>query len=408
MSPLYVQIPRWLMHPKLWRFLGFASSIVGILCYALSTSFNLLFGKWNLVKISIYVVFSFIVCLATFFAKVWKRSASLRLRAHMVFLVLTVTSFYSFFFDKAVHGKSDAYSIVSCASFAIMWFSLSRQIHCGFEVDMLYFFLGLLIIQLMKIKILLSIVAICFSYFLIILQSSLDAQTVTDDEYLELQDQNHVAIQVESDPQESNIDRVIMTKLMDCVEALQQRKSALVQTLLMECINATNNSGLVTDYNLLLDNLPQGVVNKLHEAVKSAVGVGLGKECSDAYIKCRRQFLEECLARLLELHTIKLDHPDTLPTPYFMVKRWAETSNVALKVLFPSERQLCDRVFFGLRSVADACFAEICRDSTTQLLNFADAFASDPKFIIIIDILATLSDLIPHFQSLFRTASPSS
>ncbi|KAL1348749.1 hypothetical protein AAHE18_07G103000 [Arachis hypogaea] len=376
MTPLSVPIPSWLMHQMLWRFLGFASSIVGLLCYALSRSFNFLFGKWNLAKISIYIVFSLIICLATFFAKIWQHSASLRLRAHMTFLVLTVTSVYSFFFDKAATGDPDAYSIGSSASFAIMWFSLSRQIHCGFEVDMLYFFLGVLIIQLMKIRFLLSIVAICFSYFLIILRSSLDASTVTDSEYLELHDQNHVSIQVESDSQQSNIHRIIMTKLMDCVEALQKRKAALVQTIFEEYNNATNNTMLVTDYNFLIDTLPQGVVNDLHEAVKSAVAVGLVKECSDAYIDCWREFLEECLAILLELDTVKIDHPNTLPTPYFMVKRWAETCNVAFKILFPFERRLCDRVFFGLRSVSDVCFANICRESTTQLLNFADAFTS--------------------------------
>ncbi|RYQ99225.1 hypothetical protein Ahy_B07g087133 [Arachis hypogaea] len=405
MTPLSVQIPSWLMHQKLWRFLGFASSIVGLLCYALSTSFNFLFGKWNLAKISIYIVFSLIICLATFFAKVWQYSASLRLRAHMTFLVLTVTSVYSFFFDKAANGDPDAYSIVSCASFAIMWFSLSRQIHCGFEVDMLYFFLGVLIIQLMKIRFLLSIVAICFSYFLIILRSSLDASTVTESEYLELHDQNHVSIQVESDSQQSNIHRIIMTKLMDCVEALQKRKAALVQTIFEEYNNATNNTMLVTDYNFLLDTLPQGVVNDLHEAVKSAVAFGLVKECSDAYIDCRREFLEECLARLLELDTVKIDHPNTLPTPYFMVKRWAETCNVAFRILFPFERRLCDRVFFGLRSVSDVCFANICRESATQLLNFAEAFtsvsSSFDQIFIIVHIFRALCDLIPHLQTLF-------
>ncbi|XLU64409.1 hypothetical protein S245_023618 [Arachis hypogaea] len=113
MVPVSVRIPRWLMHPKLRRFVGVVSSIVGLLCYALSTSFNFLFGKWNLVKISIYIVFSFIICLATYFPKVWQHSACLRFRAHIAFLVLTITSIYSFFFDKAVNGKPDAYSIVS-------------------------------------------------------------------------------------------------------------------------------------------------------------------------------------------------------------------------------------------------------------------------------------------------------
>ena len=128
MTPVSIQIQRWLMHPEVWRFVGFAWTVVGLLCYALSTSFNFLLGNWNLTQIFVYIVFSFIICLATLFANVWQHSASLRFRAHMAFLVLTIAPVYSFFFDKAVNGKRDAFGIASCAALAMMSLSLSRRI----------------------------------------------------------------------------------------------------------------------------------------------------------------------------------------------------------------------------------------------------------------------------------------
>jgi hypothetical protein len=159
------------MQPKVWRFVGFASSIVGLLCYALSSSFNYLFGDWNLLKIFLYSVFSFILSLVVLFAKIWQHSTSLRFKAHAAFLVLTITSLYSFFFDKVVNGKPDSYSLSSCAAFSIMLPSVSRQTQCGFEIDLMYFFVGSLIVQLMKIKLELCILGVGFSYLIIILRS---------------------------------------------------------------------------------------------------------------------------------------------------------------------------------------------------------------------------------------------
>jgi hypothetical protein len=66
------------------------------------------------------------------FAKLFQHSRSLRFKAHTAFLVLTITAVYSFFFDKVMNGKPDAYSLISCAAFAIMSLSLSRQTQCGF------------------------------------------------------------------------------------------------------------------------------------------------------------------------------------------------------------------------------------------------------------------------------------
>jgi hypothetical protein len=201
MMRILIQIWRWLMQPKVWRFVGFASSIVGLLCYALSSSFDYLFGDWNLLKIFLYSVFSFILSLLVLFAKIWQHSTSLRYKAHAAFLVLTITSLYSFFFDKVMNGKPDAYSLLSCAAFAIMFLSLSRQIQCGFEVDLLYFFRGCLIVQIMKIKLQLFIVGAGFSYLIIILRSSFSSIDVVIDneDPTSLEDKNLVIIEVNSD-----------------------------------------------------------------------------------------------------------------------------------------------------------------------------------------------------------------
>lgn len=150
------------MHTKVWRFVGCASAVVGLVCYALSSSFNHLFGNWRLWKIVLYTVFSFIICSIILYARTWQHLTSHRFKAHSAFLVLTITSIYSFFSDKIMNGKPDAYSLISCAAFSMMSLSLSRQIQCGFEVDLMYFYLGCLIVQLMKIKLLLAI-GVCYS-----------------------------------------------------------------------------------------------------------------------------------------------------------------------------------------------------------------------------------------------------
>ncbi|XP_061338669.1 exocyst complex component EXO70B1-like [Gastrolobium bilobum] len=87
------------------------------------------------------------------------------------------------------------------------------------------------------------------------------------------------------------------------------------------------------------------------------------------------------------------------------IERWIKASNISLKILFPSERRLCDRVFFGFSSAADFSFMEVCRGSTIQLLNFADTVAigshSPEQLFKILDVFETLRDLIPEFESLF-------
>ena len=215
------------LQAHVWRFVGLASTIVGLLCHALSSSFNHLLGGWNLPIIFVYGVFSIIICLMTLFAKEWQQSRVLRFKNHMAFFCLTITSVYSFFFDKAATEKPDIYGLISCAAFAVMSLSLSKQIQCGSEVDLLYFFLVTLIVQLMKIKLLFGFIGMGFGYSLIVLRSSSDVPS--ESEHLRFEDQHCVVVQVDSNSQQANTDIALnMPELTACIEPLKMKNWMLI------------------------------------------------------------------------------------------------------------------------------------------------------------------------------------
>lgn len=164
----------------------------------------------------------------------------------------------------------------------------------------------------------------------------------------------------------------------------------------------------ITDYDdIVIDALPSGTINDLHEIAKRMVDAGFGKECSHVYSSCRRDFLEESISRL-GLQKLSIDDVHKMPWQDLEdeIERWIRAAKVSLRILFPSERRLCDRVFFGFSSsAADLSFMEVCRGSTIQLLNFADAIAigsrSPERLFKILDVFETLKDLMPKFESVF-------
>lgn len=162
----------------------------------------------------------------------------------------------------------------------------------------------------------------------------------------------------------------------------------------------------VTDYNIVIDALPSGTISDLHEIAKRMVAAGFEKECSHAYSSCRREFLEESLSRL-GLQKLSIDEVQKMQWHDLEeeIERWMKAITVSLRILFPSERRLCERVFVGLSSTADLSFMEVCRGSTIQLLNFADAVAigsrAPERLFKILDMFETLRDLMPEFDSVF-------
>lgn len=160
------------------------------------------------------------------------------------------------------------------------------------------------------------------------------------------------------------------------------------------------------DFDIVIDALPSGTINDLHEIAKRMVAAGFGRECSHVYSSCRREFLEESMSRL-GLQKLSSEETQKLSWQELEdeIDRWMKAMKVALYILFPSERRLCDRVFFGLSSAADLCFMEVCRGCAIQLLNFADAVAIGPRaperLFKVLDVFETMRDLMPELESLF-------
>ncbi|PIM97417.1 Exocyst component protein [Handroanthus impetiginosus] len=160
------------------------------------------------------------------------------------------------------------------------------------------------------------------------------------------------------------------------------------------------------DYEVLVDPLPAGTIRDLQEIAKRMVASGYVKECSHVYASCRGEFLEESLCRLgLEKFSINEVQKMQWTQLEDEIEKWIKAVNVALRILFPSERRLCDRVFFGFSSAADQTFMEVCRLSTIQLLNFADAVAigsrAPERLFRVLDVYETIRDLMPEFELIF-------
>jgi len=342
-----------------------------------------------------------------------------------------------------MNGKPDAYSLISCAAFAIMSLSLSRQTQCGFEIDLLYFFLGCLIVQLMKLKLQLFILGAGFSYCLIILRSSFSSlDTGENGQYSsELQDGNSVILYVDSlqspsvdnnislqtpsvnnniSSATSSIDSTqlvistnigsMMDQLGTYVKALEHENSNLIQ-IISEHVKKyveEHSQLVVSDPNLMMDALKLETINDVEEIAKVMMMAGFEKDFSDVYNNCRRECLDKCLThRLFGLQKLSIEdvHNMSWKDLEDKIERWIRTFNVALKILFPGERRLCDRIFCGFSSAADFSFMEICRESTIQLLNFVDYVSSGShspeRLFKILEVFETLRDLIPEFASLF-------
>ncbi|KAK3022282.1 hypothetical protein RJ639_045389 [Escallonia herrerae] len=162
----------------------------------------------------------------------------------------------------------------------------------------------------------------------------------------------------------------------------------------------------ISDYNIIIDALPSATINDLHEIAKRMVAAGYGKECSHVYSSCRREFLEESMSRL-GLQKLSIDEVHKMQWSDLEddIERWIKAVNVALRILFPSECRLCDRVFFGFSSAADLSFMEVCRGLAIQLLNFADAVAigsrAPERLFKVLDVFETMRELMPEFEAVF-------
>nr|GMD32261.1 exocyst complex component EXO70A1-like [Ipomoea batatas] len=95
------------------------------------------------------------------------------------------------------------------------------------------------------------------------------------------------------------------------------------------------------------------------------------------------------------------------------IRRWIRAAKLCVRILFASEKKLCEQIFEGLGTATDdAYFTETIKGPAIQLFNFAEAISisrrSPEKLFKILDLHDALSDLLPDIEIVFESKSSES
>lgn len=162
----------------------------------------------------------------------------------------------------------------------------------------------------------------------------------------------------------------------------------------------------VTDLKFTIDLLHAEVISDLHDIARIMIAVGCGRECCQLYASVRKAVLAQSL---LKLGVEKLSIEDVQKIMWEdleeRTKKWNQAIKIAVRVLYASERILCEQVFAGLSPWGKISFAELAKGPAVQLLSFGEGIAisrrSPEKLFKILDMYETLSDLLPDINSIF-------
>ncbi|KAG2391526.1 Exocyst complex component [Vigna angularis] len=229
--------------------------------------------------------------------------------------------------------------------------------------------------------------------------ADVDTSLGTSPEDGDLRFRSYLLIQTSSHSQE---DVLIIQQLTNCVKELEKENQMLVPRVCSHVdkyLKAVFDPKEVPDpyINLVMDSLPSEIMRHLKETVMLMVNAGFMEECSDIYIKWRREFLEQCLRALgWQFQTPSNDD----------FEKWLKTCKAAAKVLFPNEKRLCDYLFSERRFDADVFFEKVYKKLTTGLLSFADVTITTESHLpnllsnIVPKMLESLHELIGEISAM--------
>ncbi|CAN1169112.1 Exocyst complex component EXO70A1 [Linum perenne] len=163
-----------------------------------------------------------------------------------------------------------------------------------------------------------------------------------------------------------------------------------------------------------LDLIPEEAVVDLRAIAQRMISAGYLRECIQVYGSVRKSAVDSSFRRLgiekLSIGDIQRLEWDALESK---IRRWIRAAKVCVRILFASEKKLCEQIFEGVgSSVDDACFVETVKGPAVQLFNFAEAVSisrrSPEKMFKILDLHDALVDLMPDIESVFGSKSADS
>jgi exocyst complex protein 7 len=163
-----------------------------------------------------------------------------------------------------------------------------------------------------------------------------------------------------------------------------------------------------------IDLVPSDAVYDLRSIAERMITAGYLRECIQVYGTVRKSAVDSSFRRLgiekLSIGDVQRLEWDQLEAK---IRRWIRAAKVCVRVLFASEKKLCEQVFERLGTdIDDACFVETVKGPAIQLFNLFEAISisrrSPEKMFKILDLHDALMGLIPDIDIVFEAKSSES
>ncbi|KAL5755509.1 hypothetical protein ACOSP7_019934 [Xanthoceras sorbifolium] len=163
-----------------------------------------------------------------------------------------------------------------------------------------------------------------------------------------------------------------------------------------------------------IDLIPYETIEDLKSIAERMIAAGYLRECIQVYGSVRKSAVDLNFKRLgvekLSIGDIQRLEWDALETK---IRRWIRAAKVCVRILFASEKKLCEQIFDGVgTAIDDACFMETVKGPAIQLFNFAEAISisrrSPEKLFKILDLHDALVELLPDIEVVFDSKSSDS
>ncbi|XP_020269710.1 exocyst complex component EXO70A1-like [Asparagus officinalis] len=158
-----------------------------------------------------------------------------------------------------------------------------------------------------------------------------------------------------------------------------------------------------------IDLLPSDAISDLRAIADRMIDAGYGRECFQVYGSVRKAAID---LNLRHLGVEKLSIGDVQKLEWEVlegkIRRWIRAAKACVRIVFASERSLCDRVFGS----DEAPFIDTVKGAALQLFGFPDAISigrrSTEKLFKILDLHDAISDLLPDIAFVFRSKASES
>ncbi|KAB2061032.1 hypothetical protein ES319_A10G059900v1 [Gossypium barbadense] len=188
----------------------------------------------------------------------------------------------------------------------------------------------------------------------------------------------------------------------------------LLQLQLQHCESSDSSTYRSTSSIREVDLMPSEAICDLQAIAMRMISSGYLRECIQVYGSVRKSAIDSSFRKLgiekLSIGDVQRLEWEALESK---IRRWIRAAKVCVRILFASEKKLCEQIFERVGTdIDDACFMETVKGPAIQLFNFAEAISisrrSPEKLFKILDLHDALMDLLPDIEAVFDSKSSDS